>query len=391
MPHCRNRFAIRNILKKLSYFRVVGINGPRQCGKSYLVRELLTPHCPQLVYRSFDQPTLFEFATANPETFLSQHQEAAPLVIDEAQKIPKIFDAVKYVVDQKQSPGQFLLLGSTEFSKKALIRESLTGRIGLVKLFPMTCRETQQIAPSSDFPFSSKPKITRSQFMKYLSHGGMPAICFIRSEIEREDQVKAWLETTVYRDLALVPRLKLNPDLAMSILRTIATLEEPHAGNIAKAVKRDPRVVNTHLSALEMLFVLQKIGPHSLGTGKPIYFMCDVGFATYLGANFERQLHTMALQEITAKNEFHSGGAAQISFYRTSKGSFVHFIIEAKNTLPIAIKLLFSEKIDQREIEILRALSKKAPKPKMKLIALGPTMENLSLDGVEILPWESIC
>lgn len=382
MPHYRKRFSLDKILKKLRYFRVVGV-------------ELLAPESPRLVYQTFDQPTIFEFANANPETFLNQYSEASPLVIDEAQKVPKIFDAVKFVVDQKQIPGQFLLLGLTEFSKKTLIREALTGRIGLVRLFPMTCAETLQLPFSNMFPFSPQKQVTRAQFMKYLTHGGMPGLCFIRDEAERRDQVKAWLDTTVNRDLALIPKLKLNPDLAMAILRSIATLEEPHAGNIAKALKRDPRVINTHLLGLEMLFVIQRIMPHTLSTGKPLYFLCDVGFAAYLGANFEKQLHTATLQELYAKNEISTGSASQIRFYRTTKGRFIHFVIEETNaplTAPLMIvKLIFSEKIDKRDFEVLKAFSKKIAGREVKMFALSPLKEQIQMDGVQLIPWESVC
>ena len=71
-------------------------------------------------------PKLFSASTT-----VNHHENAVPLVIDEAQKVPKIFDAVKFVVDPSNRPGQFLLLGSTEFSKKTLIRESHTGRISI--------------------------------------------------------------------------------------------------------------------------------------------------------------------------------------------------------------------------------------------------------------------
>jgi predicted AAA+ superfamily ATPase len=391
MPHQRKRYGTANLLKKLSLFRVVGIQGARQTGKSILARELLQPHRPNLKYQTFDQQTVLEIAQRNPESFLNQHEDALPLVIDEAQKIPKIFDAVKFVVDQKNRPGQFVLLGSTEFSKKTLIRESLTGRIGIMRLYPMMCTETLQLPLNQHFPICEHPDVERGPWMRYISRGGMPGFCFIRDDHERSEQIKAWLDTTIHRDLALIPKMKLNPDLAMSIMTAIARLDEPNAGNIARWVKRDPRVVNTHLGALSLLFAINKIDPHRLGTGKSMYFLCDVAFAAHLGANFERQLATAVFLQLLSKNEYLLNATARLTFYRTTKGSLVHFIIEEQSKKLTAIKLLFEEKIDLRELEILKALAKKNPDEPMTLVALGPTKEKVKIDQICIHPWESVC
>jgi len=391
MPHQRKRHGTPNLLKKLSLFRVVGIQGARQTGKSFLARDLLLPDRPRLIYKTFDQPTVLEFAHRNPESFLDQKEGALPLVIDEAQKVPKIFDAVKFVVDKDTRPGQFLLLGSTEFSKKTLIRESLTGRISIMKLYPMTCTETLQIPMSGNFPLNEKSDITRGEFLRYMARGGMPGFCFIRDDRERQEQIKSWIDTTVNRDLALIPRAKLNPDLAMSIVTAIARLEDPSAGQIARFLKRDPRVVNTHLEALQMLFVINKVEPHRIGTGKPIFFLCDVAFAIFLGAGLERQLYTVLLQQILARNEYLLNGESKIFYYRTTKGSIVHFLIEDKSGTLTAIKLLFDEKVDLRDLEVLKALSKKATDQKIKMLALGPTKEKIKIGSITILPWESAC
>jgi predicted AAA+ superfamily ATPase len=68
-----------------------------------------------------------------------------PLVIDEAKKVPEIFDAVKLRVDQDSQPGQYLLLGSTEFSHLFKIRESLTGRLSRLRLHPLCAAEAHQL------------------------------------------------------------------------------------------------------------------------------------------------------------------------------------------------------------------------------------------------------
>jgi predicted AAA+ superfamily ATPase len=118
---------------------VIAIQGARQSGKIFLVRELLSPELPTSSYVIFDRPADRELAESASESFLEKYAASAPLIIDEAQKVPKIFDTIKFLVDLQRRPGKYLLLGSTEFSKKTLIRESLTGRISTVRMFPLTC------------------------------------------------------------------------------------------------------------------------------------------------------------------------------------------------------------------------------------------------------------
>ena len=101
-----NRIA-ENALKRLaSQFPVVGITGPRQSGKSTLAKMTF----PNKQYLSFDDKTLREIASSNPKDFLLAFPDGA--IIDEAQKVPEIFDAVKYYVDsEKSEPGKYILTG----------------------------------------------------------------------------------------------------------------------------------------------------------------------------------------------------------------------------------------------------------------------------------------
>jgi predicted AAA+ superfamily ATPase len=241
MPHARERHVLPLLVKRLSFSPVVALQGARQVGKSFLVRELLKRGRPSLVYQTFDQASVRAFAASNPETFLSQYEDASPLVVDEAQKVPAIFDAVKYEVDRLRRPGCFLLLGSTEFSKMTLIRESLTGRMSRVRLFPMSVGEALGIGPNrskSPVLAQEKPRLSRAQLVNHLKRGGMPGIFAARSDEERESLLRDWLALTAERDIMLIPKLKLDSDLCMRIFELIATLDEPSAANIAARHRR---------------------------------------------------------------------------------------------------------------------------------------------------------
>src|SRR3989338_7269409 len=143
MPHSRSRLAITILLKRLKFTPVVAIQGARQTGKSFLVREILAKQITSSGYVSLDDKSKQALAQESPQTFLASMSDFKPAIIDEAQKSPALFDAIKLLVDKNRRTGSFLLLGSTEFSLLQNIRESLTGRMGRIRLYPMTFWEIQ--------------------------------------------------------------------------------------------------------------------------------------------------------------------------------------------------------------------------------------------------------
>lgn len=392
MPHSRHRYLKSILLEKLKFSPVVAIQGARQTGKSFTARELLKTDCPKSAYVTLDRPSDRELAKNAPESFLENYADHVPIIIDEAQKVPELFDAVKFIVDKDKRPGQFLLLGSTEFSKKTLILESLTGRISTAKMMPFTCAEALQLPlKKSDSCFSvlPLPRCERKDLMRHLQRGGMPGIFSIHSERERIGKLKEWLELTVYRDLTLIPKVKIDTDLAMAILREIARLDEPTAGNIAKKLKRDLRRIQTHLNCFELLFVIHKLSPIDESSGKPMYFLLDVAFAHYLEADFARCLHTWLVQETLANKEWSENIRETIGYYRSAKGAMTHLIIKHSRTRWDAVKIIANEKFSAKDLWSLTRLREKLP-AEVTLSLLALTSTSADLEGVKCKPWESI-
>lgn len=396
MPHARQRHAIPALKTKLKFSPIVAIQGARQVGKSFLVRELLNQDIPELTYITFDHQATRGFARTNPESFLSQYEKAAPLVIDEAQKVPEIFDALKYEVDRDRVPGRFLILGSTEFSKLTMIRESLTGRMSRLRIYPMNIAEALELPPNpaSGFPALNRvPRVKRAQLMNHLSRGGMPGIFSTRSETERSAQLQDWLDLTTQRDALLFPKLKIEPELCRAILEKVATLDLPEAGAIARVLKRDLRRIKTHLQALRELFVIHALDPHPSGTGKPLYFLCDVSMARRLGADFERQLYTWTLQEQLSQRSYRADRDSRLFYYRTPKGRIIHLILESSEQI-CAMKLLPEERVTERDLEILKAfrVRHEGTKKRTTVLGIGPSSMTFGArsEKIEIFPWESV-
>ncbi len=354
MRHAVNRFN-----KLMSFNRVVTIQGCRQSGKSFFARELIKLKFKKSSIVSLDSKNEKDFAHSNPESFLVNH-EGTPLIIDEAQKAPELFDAIKLKVDVDPRPGQFVLLGSTEFSKELKIRESLTGRLAKLRLYTFNLKEAcgiPLVTSLEPFALDVKTKINRTMLLKHLKNGGFPSIFHLRDQQQRRSMLQDWLKLVIYRDLTTFPSIKVDPELAMNIIVSLPLLDEPNAASLAVKLKKKLRIIQIHLNLLEILFVVHKLNPHPTGTGKPLYFLADVSLAEYFGANFERKLWTWSIHEISSKRSYSfSDDYTQLYYYRNTKGSIIHLIEEvpAKNIIS-AIKILPDEKYDLRNFEILKA------------------------------------
>jgi len=394
MPHLRARNALALLKSKLKYAPVVAIQGVRQCGKSTLARELLPAALSarfDLIYRTMDQPSTLDSALIRPETFLEGLADFQTVILDETQKAPRLFDAIKARVDLERRPGQYLLLGSTEFSKGMKIRESLTGRMSRLRLFPMTLSETLSLPLSGSDPFfvAKTPRATRRDLLRYIISGGMPGIFATRSMNEREGQIQDWVSLTVERDALQIPTKKLQPSLLRRVLREIATCAEPDAANIARSLRLSGVSIRGMLDALKTLFVIHEIPPHPSGTGKPRYFLCDPGIAAWLGASFERQLETWFYLEQLSRIASHGWeGGVEFSYYRTTKGSLIHGVWEQGDRISL-LKLDCTERIDERELMVLEAAKKKAfSKATLQMLSGISTRERVR--GVAISPWECL-
>lgn len=125
------RTAEETLRRLASQFPVIGITGPRQSGKSTLAKAIF----PDKKYVTFDDRTMRDLAASNPNDFIMAFPDGA--VIDEAQKVPEIFDAIKLHVDREQSaPGTFIVTGSSQLRLKANMTDSLAGRAAFLKLLP---------------------------------------------------------------------------------------------------------------------------------------------------------------------------------------------------------------------------------------------------------------
>ena len=328
MPHSRERH-LSNILQKAAgFWPVLGLLGPRQAGKSTLLRDLLSLG----KYISFDDEDTLADASSSAKNFLQKLPR--PLIIDEAQKCPKIFDAVKFMVDREKIPGSYILSGSTQFSAKLGIRESLTGRIGLHYLYPMTLAEAAQhpFEPKRASPIHTLADRFPVEMMIARFHsGGLPVPLFTRDEALVRAYFQSWTDTTILRDAARAFKGRYDPDIAYSILSQMANASKngDYAG--LKHFKQTSRVVRNYLSAFEDIFLVHKLSPHDSTTGSHLWTFSDTGILAFFAGGVIGEGLQLSFARIAALNEIlavceYSGHRLRPQYYKTARGAPIDLI-----------------------------------------------------------------
>jgi predicted AAA+ superfamily ATPase len=133
-----NRLSSKHIKELASIFKVVAVTGPRQSGKTTLVKN----EFPDKPYVNLETPANRLYATDDPVGFLSQYQEGA--ILDEAQNVPHLFSYLQEIVDNNNKPGMFILTGSNNFLLNKNISQSLAGRVAYVNLLPFNYPEIKE-------------------------------------------------------------------------------------------------------------------------------------------------------------------------------------------------------------------------------------------------------
>lgn len=134
MPTPISRITRGRLLDAARQQVVVGVTGPRQAGKTTLVRSCFPEHA----YLNLEDPELVAFAQRDPKGFLARD---GGMIIDEVQRVPALLSVIQTIVDADPRPGRFILTGSQVFALSAAISQSLAGRIALITLLPFSIGE----------------------------------------------------------------------------------------------------------------------------------------------------------------------------------------------------------------------------------------------------------
>ncbi len=277
--------------------RVVNLIGPRQAGKTTLVRDLFSHGR----FITLDDTAVLAAIEADPEGQLASLTEdlgGAPLVIDEAQRSKKLALAIKRMVDRNRRKGQFVLTGSSNVFTTTDVADSLAGRMRTLKLWPLSGAEIKR-APVSrlmDWAMQKEPRlgqvadpepVSRSAYIDLLLMGGFPETraLGIRS---RQRQYRDYIDAVVERDVADITPVR-KPDALRVLIDQMAarSAQEINTSELAKLTKLQRVTVDLYLDILNRLSMVIKLGAWTSGEGKreiknPKYHFVDSGIACAL-------------------------------------------------------------------------------------------------------------
>jgi hypothetical protein len=317
-------------------FPVVFVTGPRQSGKSTLVRAAFA----RKPYVSLETPDDRAFATEDPRGFLARYPRGA--VIDEVQQVPGLLSYIQIDVDTRRAMGRFVLTGSQNLLLTARVSQSLAGRAAWLQLLPLQLAE-----------LVTAGLVVRS-LDELMYAGSYPAL--YDRKIKPADWYASYVATYVERD---VRQLAAIQDLALfqRFLRLCAarTGQLLNQSNIATDLGVAVGTIRHWLSVLEASFVIVLLQPHHSNFGKrlvrtPKLYFCDTGLAAYLvgiRSTNELSTHSMrpalfetwALSELR-KRALNKGEDPRLFFWRDNIGTEIDAIVDGADggLQPIEVK-----------------------------------------------------
>lgn len=313
-----------DLKEHLGFFPVTAILGPRQCGKSTLIKEHFNKLDNSLyldLEKESDRQKL-----QNPEQFFENNYERQ-ICLDEVQRVPQIFESIRSQVDQYKRPGQFIILGS---ASRDLIRQSsetLAGRIGYLDLSPFILPEITMIKSLNDF----------------WMQGGFPDSVLSSARLSlkwRSNFIRTFLE----RD---IPQIGFSIPSEM-IGRFWRMLAHNHGqllnlSNIAKSLGVSHTTVRSYVDLLNQTFMTRELKPWGGNLKKrliktPKVYIRDSGILHSLlnikdfNSLMSHPVFGFSWEGFVVENVCATHPEAEISFYRTSHGEEIDLIIQIDST-----------------------------------------------------------
>lgn len=367
--------------KNATWFPIVSLTGPRQSGKSTLLKGTF----PDYDYVNLEDPSVRRSAIDDPRGFIRNRSH--PLVVDEAQYVPDLFSMIQVVSDEMNKPGQYILSGSQNFLLLKQIHQSLAGRVGITKLLPLTFQESQAAtkAPSVD---------------EFMLQGGFPRLYDVN--IPTTPYFSNYITTYVTRDVTDYLDVR-NISSFNTFLRLCAdnTSQLVNFTKLAQRAEVSTPTIKSWLSILESSYVVFQLMPYSANLGKrltraPKLYFYDTGLLCHLlGITNVQQLllHPMLgaifenlIVAETVKTYTNNGEQPELYFYRDDSKIEVDLLDYTNHDSPQLIEIKSGETYHPRFAHHLTTVGEILGVPNEQQCVVYRGTESFTSHGIKVKP-----
>ncbi|MFE3101963.1 ATP-binding protein [Nocardia tengchongensis] len=368
------RRAAGQVEEALSDTRVVILNGARQTGKSTLAECCLRGR-EDTVQRYLDDPRTRASAVADPVAFLDA---PSTMLIDEVQRVPDLWLAIKNAVDRDPRPGRFLLTGSARLLGLSSLPDALPGRSETIELFPLSQGEITgtpdgfvDAAFEPDHRFRTEPtELRRRDYLTLASIGGYPEAVRRTTPRRRAQFFKSYLDDIMSRDVHQVADIQRSSDMR----RLIAALAAQSGGllnysRLSSDLGIPASTVRDYIGLLEVVYLIRLIPAWSANAtaraiATPKLVFTDAGLAAHLLTGISNDatiggiVETFVLGELTRQLTW-SRTMAQLHHYRDRDGYEVDAILEDNSGRIVGVEVKAAETVRTDDFRALRILQKR--------------------------------
>jgi predicted AAA+ superfamily ATPase len=363
-------------------FRSVLLVGPRQSGKTTLVRQCF----PEKPYVSLENPDERMLADSDPRAFLSRFPQGA--ILDEIQRVPKLFNYLQEILDNSKKDGLFILTGSNNILLQDSLSQTLAGRMGILDLLPLSYREL-----SAEY--------RNKTLSELILQGGYPEI------ISKNRQANLWyssyVRTYVERDVRQLKNIE-NAMLFTKFLKLCAGRigQQLNVSALSNECGIDVKTVNSWLSVLESTYIIKLLQPFYQNFNKrivktPKLYFIDTGLACSLlsirkkeelaHSHFRGALVENYLISECIKNGLNTQTGQAFYYWRDNKGLEIDLIIQNADLVEL-IEIKAAQTYTDDFTKNLRAIMKLGEINESYVLYDG-LLEFEKSEGIRVWNWRS--
>ena len=331
---------IRPVIEKfLKAFPAIVILGPRQVGKTTLIKLLAAKNKKKTIYLDLEKNSDFDKLNRDAEEYLLSYLDECVL-IDEVQRMPSLFPLLRAVIDEKRKPGRFIITGSTSPALLKGASESLAGRVAYFYLHPIGLHELPTAIPMN----------------KHWFRGGFPQALTMRNNQLLQGWLDSFISTYIERDLPFLFDIRFSTSTMRKLWSMLAHLQGSilNAENLGNSLGITGTTVKRYLDYLEAAFIVTRLQPYFVNIGKrlikaPKIYINDSGILHYLlrlraekellnhpavGASWEGYIVSQVL--------YAKDSRLDIYYYRTQAGAECDLVLVRGHVVKACVEIKLS-------------------------------------------------